>query len=616
MSTTPRLITCVMPGGSVHFPSLGLSTLKAVLATSRVSMDIRYFNIDFAQAIGAIRQKWFIEQAPLGAQFVEWLFSGVAFGGPKSHDETYMREVILNKYGSFFGLDKAKEIPKLQSLARDFILYCLGAVDWAKYDVIGFSTMFQQNSPSIALARAVKSRYPDKNIIFGGANCDGEMGRTLHSTFTFIDFVFMGEAEVSLHQFAQMWPNLTEQPLRGVLSRHEDKTPTARHTGSERMVLDEIPCPDFSEFFEQREESLVVRSAFNAYLPYETSRGCWWGEKHHCTFCGQNGSSLLYRSKTPQRVEDDLRLLTAQYPYNVSMADNILDMNYFTNLIPRLASRPLDVEIFYETKVNLSEKHVRALVAAKINHIQPGIESLSSRILSLMNKGSNTLQSVRLLRLGKEFGLTVDWNMLYGTPGEDEADYVNIEKVITKIGHLRPPCWIGTINVDRFSPYFDRPSDFGIEEIKPFLSTSLIFPFSEDIVRGLSYHFEMKHRDALEELGHIARVLQLVQEWRERHSQTYLRSWWVDEQLVVEDGRTVPAQRFVLDDVKSQILREAADITTLRNLRDFGFRDDEISMAVDELLQDSLCLSEGNSLLGLVERISPNDARWRSPRQS
>ena len=42
-------------------------------------------------------------------------------------------------------------------------------------------------------------------------------------------------------------------------------------------------------------------------LFFETSRGCWWGQIHHCLFCGLNGDTIAYRSKSPGRAVEELR---------------------------------------------------------------------------------------------------------------------------------------------------------------------------------------------------------------------------------------------------------------------------------------------------------------------
>jgi len=64
------------------------------------------------------------------------------------------------------------------------------------------------------------------------------------------------------------------------------------------------------------------------------------------------------------------------------------------------------------------------LARAWVDRIQPGIESLSTRILGLMNKGCTSIQSVHLLREALARGIDVVWNFLIGVPGEKLADYL------------------------------------------------------------------------------------------------------------------------------------------------------------------------------------------------
>jgi len=41
----------------------------------------------------------------------------------------------------------------------------------------------------------VKERAPELHVVFGGANCDGSMGKTLHALYPCIDVVVRGESE-------------------------------------------------------------------------------------------------------------------------------------------------------------------------------------------------------------------------------------------------------------------------------------------------------------------------------------------------------------------------------------------------------------------------------------
>src|SRR6185312_11348545 len=49
--------------------------------------------------------------------------------------------------------------------------------------------------------------------------------------------------------------------------------------------LIDLPYPDHSDFFRDFEAS-SIHSLVVTEVTMETSRGCWWGQKHHCTFCG------------------------------------------------------------------------------------------------------------------------------------------------------------------------------------------------------------------------------------------------------------------------------------------------------------------------------------------
>ena len=52
-------------------------------------------------------------------------------------------------------------------------------------------------------------------------------------------------------------------------------------------------------------------------LLIETSRGCWWGERNHCTFCGLNGSSMSFDEMAPGRA---LELFDGLFAYGERVA--------------------------------------------------------------------------------------------------------------------------------------------------------------------------------------------------------------------------------------------------------------------------------------------------------
>jgi magnesium-protoporphyrin IX monomethyl ester (oxidative) cyclase len=100
--------------------------------------------------------------------------------------------------------------------------------------------------------------------------------------------------------------------------------------------VDRVPVPDYDDYFAALSETPLHTGIFPALL-VETSRGCWWGEKHHCTFCGLNGDEMAYRPKSVGRVLEELDLLARRYAtHRFLVVDNILHRQHLKTLIPAL----------------------------------------------------------------------------------------------------------------------------------------------------------------------------------------------------------------------------------------------------------------------------------------
>ena len=174
-------------------------------------------------------------------------------------------------------------------------------------------------------------------------------------------------------------------------------------------------------------------------LPYESSRGCWWGAKHHCTFCGLNAQTMQHREKSADRVISELRLLLETHPTRkVCVVDNIMPRSYFKTLLPRL--RPSYQAFRCSTKRSRTSRSIKSrLRKAGVCDIQPGIEALSSALLTRMDKGVTARQNIALMRYARAVGLTLTWNLLYAFPGDHVEDYEETLRVVPLLRHIQPP---------------------------------------------------------------------------------------------------------------------------------------------------------------------------------
>ena len=252
--------------------------------------------------------------------------------------------------------------------------------------------------------------------------------------------------------------------------------------------LDSLPVPEFSDYF-----SLLTTSSLSPDitpgLPLETSRGCWWGDKHQCTFCGLNGNGMSFRSKSADRVLGEIRELEARHGIgDFEVVDNILEMDYFKTVLPALAEEGRGRNLFYEVKANLSRKQIETLIAAGVIWVQPGIESLHSEVLRLMDKGVSAWQNIQLLKNARELGLRLSWNLLWGFPGELDEYYVQMAEWIPPLEHLQPPASVFRLRYDRFSVYHQQARSTGLQ-LAAVSAMAYVYPHTEAELENLAYFF-------------------------------------------------------------------------------------------------------------------------------
>jgi ribosomal peptide maturation radical SAM protein 1 len=324
------------------------------------------------------------------------------------------------------------------------------------------------------------------------------MGVALQRRFPFVDLAFSGEADVS---------------FPATLEARRDGRDAPVVPASAVADLDQLPVPDFDAYFEQLRSHPSI-AAHKPQLVVETARGCWWGERSHCTFCGLNGGTMAFRSKSPARVVEEIALLRNRHGVRgFWVVDNILDMRYFQSVLPMLEDADLDAELFWEVKANLAAKHVRSLRAAGVHTLQPGIESLSDHVLAAMRKGTTGLKNIELLKWCREYGVKPMWNLLYGFPGETTADYEETRDLIEAIWHLDPPQAYGRLRLDRFSPYHGEPEAFGMENVRPKAPLLHLYPFPCEEVMEMAYYFDFDYADGRRANAHAGPALEITRAW-------------------------------------------------------------------------------------------------------
>lgn len=607
-----------MPFAMADRPSIQCGLLKAELARGGHEVDVLYLNLELAAEIGA---DFYHELAHLRSnQFLgEWLFSAAAFENPSQAAEYFAACPTVERTCAKLGVDLGRLCELRDQVLPEWIRGWAEDRDWSVYTAIGFTCTFQQNTAAFALARALKERFPRLVTIFGGSNFDGGMGRELVRALPFIDYAVVGEGDRALtRMIGLVVRGRTAEDVPGVLARHPDGSVSETPPGDLIHDLDELPDPDYDEYFSSlfrlgRERVLGNRPPL---LLFESARGCWWGQKRQCTFCGLNNQGMKFRSKSPDRVVSQLRNLASKYKIvNFEAVDNIMDHSYLEKLCEPLAERHYDFRIFYEVKSNLTAAQLRTMKRAGVRVIQPGIESLSSHVLSLMRKGVTMLRNVRLLKWAAYYGIQVNWNILTGFPGETSEDYAEQLRVLRLLRHLPPPDGCGPIWLERFSPlFFDR--SFPVRAIEPLAAYRFIYPEDQIRLREIAYFFDYEMDSTVPREEH-AELHEVVDGWREdfrRRPRPELVYQRAPDWIQILDRRTEDLSAHAFEGVDAAVYelcgetdRTAEAIAGRLSGNGFGsIEGKRVETALGEFCSRGLMLEENGRYLSLALPANPH----------
>ena len=552
----------------------------------------------------SIRLMQFLTQEHYSRDLVdEYIFSSSA------NDENIARDQAF--WGLFSECDESRESVPLWQEARKlvpaFLDRCMEEIRRRDCRIVGFTSMFGQNAASLALAKRIKHELPENVVVFGGANCQGNMGKAILRNFTQVDFVVTGEAENALPTLVGcIEQGLSPSHIRGVLWRDRDGSDQYGGDAVPFADLDSLPLPNYQSYFAALEQ-IAYRKDVHPTVFLEQSRGCWWGQKHHCTFCGLNSFGMAYRNKSDDRCVDELSQFCATYPTRtVHYADNILDMKKFDGFLRQVRDSDLDVSLFFEIKSNVSKDKLKALSDAGTYSVQPGIENFSDSVLKEMRKGVTGLQNVQCLKWCKQFGIDALWNVLYGFPGETKADFVTNLEVMKSITHLDRPQCVDKIIMQRFSPNYDRAADLGFTKVRPQWAYEYVYDLPETELELICYAFDFDYAAPPDIAAELEDLKAFEREWSQCDDAGTITCMSLkDGGAMIVDTRFNIGQNIVrLNAVEVEILRFLDRIRPLKAIvalaNESGVSEPGVRSLIQSLEQQRFVISEQERFLSVI----------------
>ncbi len=602
-----------MPFAGYHLPSIGLTQLQSVLRerfAAEVETRVVYASLDFAAYMGVdLYQRVGGAGEHLQAGFPEWFFRAAAFPELEDNTDAYFAR-------HYPGHDPAQAAFRETVLAkRRGVPALLDALieryELDRCDVVGSTSMFFENVVCFALARRLKERNPAIITVLGGATCESPSGEEYVRNVPALDYVFSGPA---LKSFPRLVANLlagdtaANDRIPGVFSQ-ANQGRGVPPMGEELDINVPIGL-DYEPFLDALAEKLP-NYEIKAVLPFETSRGCWWGEHAHCTFCGLNKSTMSYRAMRPDLAVELIRSLF-RYADRASIlmcVDNILQRQYVTEVFPYLET-PESLAIFYQLKANLTEREIAAMAAARVRLITPGIESLSTSTLKLMDKGVSAFHNLQVLKYCSLHDVHPGWNLLVGSPGEGAETYRKYVADLPKLVHLPAPQAIFSIHFNRYSPYFVRAKEYQLD-LHPIDYYEMVYPFPAESIENIAYDF-MDHNFSAQYMVDLAAwitpVRACLEHWHSRQAGAgqamrpllFLRER--DGATMVYDSRGAEPREIPLSDAGRRILARLEEPRRLavlaRELPDLAAS--ELAAEIDGFRAHGLLFEEDDKLMSLI----------------
>lgn len=329
-------------------------------------------------------------------------------------------------------------------------------------EMVGITLMTHYFDSAKQLTYAVKKRYPEKKVIWGGFHPSVRPDESIKHA----DYVAIGDAEDLMMQLVERLEAGKEDQL------HDIKSLVWRKPGSDKVVrnqpgsleqeLDMYPAPDFARddhwvLFEG-ELRPVTKDLLRRYLHngtisrmfgkigYQTmtGRGC----PHACTYCGNSFYRDLYkrqryvRYRSVEHVMVELETIKREYPF----------INFFWFSDDSFFGRPLpDLLKFceeYKRRVGepfyllgspgtITEEKYAALVDAGLLCIQMGVEHGSKRIQKLFKRSTmgndKILKSAEIITKFTDRTAPPQYDLVYDLAYETIEDKLDTLRLISEL---------------------------------------------------------------------------------------------------------------------------------------------------------------------------------------
>jgi anaerobic magnesium-protoporphyrin IX monomethyl ester cyclase len=325
----------------------------------------------------------------------------------------------------------------------------------AKVDLVGLSVAFPgQIQPAFALAYALRRRMPELHVTVGGP--------ALTQMFLRLDDATTARVLGPFSSAVVYEGELALLDMVRALEKGEDpcaKGRVIRGRTMEDMSL--LPPPDFDGM------PLARYLAPELVLPYDPTRGCYWGV---CTFCHYGLAEVgtaKYRERPAETILDHLAGMHAKYKTKIFyFSQDVFSPRIATNIARGIKARGLPIRWGTDMRPerSLTLERCTELVAGGALSTALGVESASPRVLSLIDKGIPVDDVRRSIQNLSKAGVAVEAMCFSDFPTETYKEAIDTVRFVRSLKDDLSLFILGRFDLTHGSLVAQKPGDFGIDE--------------------------------------------------------------------------------------------------------------------------------------------------------
>jgi ribosomal peptide maturation radical SAM protein 1 len=615
----PKVILVCMPWTSLLEPSLGLGILKSKLIQEEIDCRVFYGHIQLLKYM----RTYTYEALAINFAINDWMFTACFEQETDEAQEKILHQFVQRMwegkvFESYSNINSYDDLLQLMYKIRNvtiprYLNDCLENILSDNPTMVGFTCLFDQTFASLALAKLIKEKSPDMFIAMGGYALEGPMSKQIIDSFSFVDCVVTGEGEPAIVPLAQV--SVGKGSLATIPGAHyRESGKTVKSPVPQIFInLNDSPFPDYDDFPEQIKQLKETHQVDIKWqtIPIEASRGCWWGQKSHCTFCGIDDHTMTYRQKNPERVIEMLDMLNKKYERAYfRFSDYILPNNYYNELLPKLAREEHKLGLHCEIKANITSEKARLLHDAGFIAVQPGIESFSTPILRIMKKGVTAIQNIFTVLLGTRYSIVIHYNLLYGFPDDTEEAYSQMLKTIPKLYHIQPPENETQIAITRFAPLeqaYSAQNLLHAHELYNIIFSRNFLQENSFNLDNYCYQFNKPYANSPKLDEYYSLLSYQVAHWKENFRKREVVLIYEDHEQFIQFTDTrynAKGTMFTLNKICRDIFMKCemkiASIKTMQEELSGIYTGDEVSNALLELDNYRVVFIEDDKILGLA----------------